>query len=190
MDTCTCYKVFSDAIGFVSQVIRLKNVVLGIRWTTYKRDEWNNGEYKKKHTDEMFDMLTKAGVDKIEGQTINFFIRAHYANRSREHLMDLYEKLNKTNTVTFTLYSDEQYWFKGGLTPLDKDAFSDVIKFLGPENVYLQVSDDVRANLSLHSLSNPRAMINSVPSFVQLNFIWLFSFISMKFAEILVFHQY
>lgn len=197
MDTVDAYPVFPDAIGFVNEVIRLPNVVLGIRWTTRKCLEADTGEYKKANTDNMFDMLQAAGVDRMNGQAINFFIRAHYANRSRENLMDLYQKLNQTNPVTFTIYSDDLYFFKKKctddkpITPLNITAVRDAIMFFGAENVYLQVSDEVRSELHLIGLPNPRATtktINSAPSIVTLNFYAFLGFVAVKFVEIFGFH--
>lgn len=194
MDTCTDYTVFDDAIGFTNQVLRLNNVVLGIRWMTFKRAGFGNFSYDKIHTDKMFDMLKNAKVDKKKGQPINVFIRGHYANRSRENSMDLYKNLNKTNPVTFTLYTDEQYWFNDttnmnnpAITKHNTSELREVIEFLGPENVYLQVSDEIRAKLELRGLSNQRPTINSAPSLVQMKFVSLITFIGVKFVGIFVF---
>lgn len=110
----------------------------------------------------MFKMLKKAEkVDQRIGQPINSFIRGHYANRSRENLMDLYKKLSKSNPVTFTLYTDEQYYRRNqsALTPINIVELRDAIEFLGPQNVYLQVSDEIRADLDLRGLSNSRSTI-------------------------------
>ena len=187
VDTCDIYTVFSDAIGFVKQVTRLNNAVLGIRWTTWKISDPEVGVYKKSNTDKMFGMLQEAGVDKMIGQPINFFIRGHYAYRSRENLLDLYQKLNRTNRVTFTLYSDEQYYEENQTTPLNISEFRDAIEFLGFENVYLQVSDKVRADLGLHNLANLRATINSAPLSIQMHFILMIAFIAVKCVEFFVF---
>lgn len=181
VDRCDQYTVFPDAIGFVKQVTRLNNAVLGIRWTTCKRDDELTGAYDKTHTDKMFNMLQTAEVDKIERQTINFFIRGHYANRSRENLMDLYEKLNRTNTVTFTLYSDEQYQTDDLGIPLNMTEMRDAIQFFGPENVYLQVSDEIRSELNLNRLSNPRDSINGVASLAEVELLTLIMFVVLHF---------
>lgn len=204
MDHCKDYKVFDDAIGFTKQVLRLNNVVLGIRWMTYKRViEHTNPAiiygYFKKNTDEMFELLKNTGVTKKKGQPINLFIRGQYANKSREHLLDLYEKLNKTNPVTFTLYTDEQYWFNDTLNnftinfpvhPENIPALRDFIQFIGPDKVYLQVSNEIRADLDLRGLSNQRPAISSAPGIVQMEFISLIVFIALvgaEFVEIFVF---
>lgn len=190
VDLCYAYQVFDNAIGFTEQVLRLNNAVLGARWMTWKNTAIKEGTYKKSNTDKMYGMLKEAGVDK--GQPINFQIRGHYAYRSRENLMDLYRKLNETNPVTFTLYSDDQYYFiKNALTPPNITEMREVIQFLGPENVYLQVSDEVRADLDLRGLSNPRPRstinVNSAPPFLQLNFLSLIvAFTVVKFVELCV----
>lgn len=151
------HQVFPDPIGYINEVKRLKNVVLGIRWTTHKCDDALTGIYKKSDTDKVLNWLKDAKVDQINGQEVNFFIRSHYANRSRENLMDLYKQLGKNNRVTFTIYSDEQYWFEPKpLTPLDIADVRDAIMFFGAENVHLQVSDQIRADLALYGLPDLR----------------------------------
>lgn len=134
-------------------------------------------------------MLQTAGVDKRKGQPVNFFIRAHYANRSRDDLMDLYKKLNDTNTVTFTLYSDDQYYFKGGLMPLNIQEVKDAIRFFSPEKSYLQVSDEIRAALELNGLSNPRVSINSALTIDQWSLLLLIVFSVVNFVGNFVFHK-
>lgn len=142
----------------------------------------------------MFTLLQEAEIEKRKGQAINFFIRGHYANRSRKHLSSLFEKLSKTNPVTFTLYSDEQYYpdeycddgktFKR--TPANITELRDAIMFFGPENVYIQVSDEVRADLQLYNLPNPRASNKDSASIIQLDLLSLIAFIVLKFVEIFV----
>ena len=200
VDRCRVnYTVFSDAIGFVKQVTRLNNVVLGVRWVTCKRANYKDGSYNKSDIDEMYNLLKEAGVDKMKEQAINILIRGHYANRSRDNLMDLYKKLNETNPVTFTIYTDEQYWFnettddpnkpKRGVTPQNIEDLRAVIRLFGAENIYLQTSDDIRSELDLHGLSNPRALYNSTSSFVYLNFILANMFIAVKLIENFVFDE-
>lgn len=190
IDSCKQYKVFDNAIGFASQVTRLKNAVLGVRWITYRHTHPDQGEYKKTNTDKMFNMLKDAGVIKEKGKPINFFIRGHYANRSRDSLMDLYKKLNETNRVTFTLYSDEEYYTgRGTVTPPNIPEYRDVIEFLGPDKVHLQISDEIRADLDLHGLSNPRSKDKkSAATIVQFNFILLTVFITVKLVENFAFY--
>lgn len=193
-DTCEQYTLYEDVIDFTKQVLRLNSAVLGVRWMTWKYRHPGLGIYNKENTDRMYAKLQEAGVDKRIGLPINFLIRGHYANRSRENLMDLYQKFNKTNPVTFTFYSDEQYYRgKRNVTPLSIPEMRDAIQFLGPENVYLQVSDEVRADLELRSLSNPRprprSTIISAASFVHLNFIpMIIAFTAVKFVELIVFY--
>lgn len=157
---CQYYKVFPDAIGFTKQVMRLKHAVLGVRWTTMKYLEVDEGEYKKEHTDRMFNKLIEAGVNKKKGLPINILIRGHYANRSRENLMDLYKRLSKTNPVSFTLYADEEYMEHPKLTPQRIPVLRDAIEYFGFDKVYLQISENVRADLDLTGISNPRRTIN------------------------------
>lgn len=189
MDKCRSYVTFEDAIGFVTQVLRLKHAVLGIRWTTYKHTRFDQGTYKKENTDEMYAKLKKAKLDEKIGQPINIFIRGHYAYRSRENLLDLYEKLKKTNPVTFTIYTDEQYYFKKDpVTPQNITELREAIQFLGPENVYLQVSDEIRADLDLRGLSNPRPTRSTAPPMVRWNFISLIiASVAVKLFEIFSF---
>lgn len=198
VDRCNIYTVFSDAIGFTEQVKKLDNVVLGVRWTTWKVDEIAQGIYSKAITDKMFEMLKRAGVFEMKRQAINFFIRGHYVHRSLEHLKELWENVNKTNPVTFTIYTDEQYWFGENLIskplfPENITALREAITFLGPENVYLQVSDEIRADLDLdldlRELSNKRSTTTKSAAMLnRMNFISLVPFISVTFIGIFVFH--
>lgn len=191
VDGCSpYYTVFPNAIGFSKQVTRLENVVLSVRWVTCKRAV-EDRSYSKSNTDEMFRLLKEAGVDKIKGQAVNIFIRGHYANRSRDDLMELFKKVNETNPVTFSLYTDEQYWFnetsdtkpKKDLTPPNIPETRAAIEFFGAENIYLQVSYEIRAELDLRRLSNPRASTISVSSVAQLNCFLLIAFVAKQFIE-------
>lgn len=189
------YTVLRDAIGFVEEVTRLKNAVLGIRWTTAKAVDAEKGSYSKENVNTVLGMLQTAGVDKMNGQPINFFIRAHYANRSRENLIELSRKLNKTNRITFTFYSDDQYHtglWSGTYRRRDPNSteFREAILYFGVENVYLQVSEHVRSALELTGLPNPRTTTQSssgAPSSIQLNLFPLIIFVAVEFLGIFVF---
>lgn len=197
LDSCTnLYNVFPDAIGVVQEVGRLQNVVLGIRWASCKCVIHDSTKYTKANTDLVFKMLQEAGIEKMKGQPINFFVRAHLANRSRENLMELYEKLNPTNPVTFTMFSDEQYfpyfWCNQERSAHIKSPniteLRSAIMFFGAENVHLQVSDETRTALNLIGLPNPRATIqstNGAASLVSYNsFLVLVAFMIVKFVYV------
>lgn len=156
MDGCSnLYEVFPDAIGFANEVARLDNVVLGVRWVTCKNYDVATGSYKKENTDAMLKILLDAGVDK-KGLDINILVRGHYANRSRDSLMELYKKLDETNPVTISFYQDDEYKPTGEIFPLNAAELRDAIFFFGPENTFIQVSHDMRNELNLIKLPNSR----------------------------------
>lgn len=157
---------------------------------TYKRvvDVKAQG-YSKEQCDEMLEKLQQAKVFEKKGQAINFFIRGHYVYESREHLLEMFKKVSETNPATFTLYTDEQYWIgehamKNPVTPENITELRETIEFLGPENVYLQVSDEIRQELDLRALSNPRATPNNAPMRVLMNSISLIPLIAVTFVGI------
>lgn len=197
MDGPDTYVVLPDAVEYAKQVSRLPRVVLGVRWATWKCIVEDTG-YTKKSTDDMFRMLHEAEIDK-KNQTINLFIRGNYAHKSLNHLMDLYKKLKETNEVTITLYSDEQYFHeelcdddnpKIPRTEPNIKELREVIDSFGPQNVYLQVSDKIRADLRLYGLKNEYRppYSNAASSFIRLDSVSLILFIVVKFVENFLFH--
>lgn len=192
MDTCgDQLPIFSSATEIFKEIKRLKNVVFGVRWLDCTASCENNGEYKKIHTDEMFNMLKMAGVVAMKGQAVNILIRSHYAYRSRQNLMDLFKKLSQTNPVTITFRTDAQYHPKNGTwDPLNITEFREAILFFGHENVHLQVTDEVWDELEFdNNLPSSRASTSAAQSLLKVNRNLLFMFAApIFFSGILVSH--
>lgn len=185
------HQIFDDKITYIEEVLRLNYVVLSIRWTTHKCAEWDTGEYKLNDTNEAIGWLKDAGVDQKKGQEINFFIRAHYAYRSREALKDLYNQLQKNNPVSFTIYSDDLYWFDPNdpVKPINYTELNEAIDHLGREHVHLQVSDQVRQDLNLPGLPDPRAKTKNASEIVQLSVLsTVLLILILKIIKIIMLH--
>lgn len=153
---------FPEPEKFIEEALKLKRVVLGIRWVTHKCAEWNTGKYEETHTKEAYDLLEKAKVLRMKDQEINFCLRGHYAFRSREALAKLFGKVNTTNPVTVTIYEDEVYWDKQLektynciAEPLITKEVREAINTFGAEHVYLQMGPETNAKLQFTGLDNP-----------------------------------
>lgn len=190
------YLVLPDAKEYAKQVSRLPRVVLGVRWTTFKCTDKEQNEYDEGHTGDVYDKLHEAEIDK-KNQTINLFIRATYAIKNTAHLKNLFQKLKKTNEVTISLYSDDQYHPKiecgtNGTDirkDLDVEQWIKLLTVFGPDNVYLQVSDKIRADLKSHVWDNPtRVPYSNASSFIRLDSVLLILFIVVKFVENFLFY--
>lgn len=160
--------------------------MLSVRWVTCKQALDPTWGYDETVTGAMLTKLQNAKVHENKDQEINLFVRAHYAYKSKENLKKLFDKLHENNPVTFTIYSDEQYWFSGSLTDLKIDELKKAIEFFGFENVYLQVSDKIRDELKLYNLPNKSRKPYSASSISQPSLYLTVAFVAFKFGIIFV----
>lgn len=145
--------IFPEPLHFIQEVLKLKRVVLSIRWVAHKCAWWDKGAYKDENTMDAYKLLEDAKVLQMKDQEINFCLRGHYVHRSREALAKLFGKVNTTNRVTVTIYEDEPYWENEDpnckTTPLITEEVREAIMLFGRENVYLQIGPDTIPELRL-----------------------------------------
>lgn len=169
VDICTdVLDIFPDVNEVFNEIKRLDNVVWGIRWLDCVNGAEMDGIYDKDDTDHMFNMLEKVGATNMTDLELNFFIRSHYVHRSRNNIMDLFNKLKRTNPVSITIRSDEQYHVSPDspdspdtnetIKPTNFSELDEAIAFFGYENVYLQVTDEIRFALKFNKLRNQQRL--------------------------------
>lgn len=154
---------------FIDQIKKLDNVVLSLGWSTIW-DSNSKDVYTKQHTVGMESILSYTELDTPDYKElpINFPINAAYALKSQDVLKSFYDRVKKTNAVSYTLQSN-----KG-----DEVVIADLKKFIqsyGIENIYIDLSKDISSELNLSNSAS--AMLQ----FSLLNLITLFVVVLLRY---------
>ncbi|KAH8413273.1 hypothetical protein KR009_009552, partial [Drosophila setifemur] len=151
-----------DPDRFFAGCNRYKQAVLSIGWTTNWGSSFREGEYTQDQCDAMLETLTENNVTST-GQGITFPVRAGIAANSEEQLHKLVASVNETNDCTLTIWSSNGDY-------VDVAKLRKVIFGFGVERVYLDVPDDLAAELDL---GNPGNGANTIRSLFGFTFVSL-----------------
>jgi hypothetical protein len=149
---------------FLQESKKFPNAVLSTGWTTLWGTDYRNGSYTLEQVTEMINGIKSNQIL----NKITFPVRAGIACQSIETLTNLYESLNPTNSITFTIWSSENDY-------VDVDKLREMIFHFGIDKVYVDVPDALSSQLRLN---NARSM--KPPSFILVAFVTLFAIIVMS----------
>ncbi|KAH8260277.1 hypothetical protein KR026_008801 [Drosophila bipectinata] len=146
-----------DPDRFFAGCNRYKQAVLSIGWTTNWGADFVEGEYTEDHCQAMLDTLTQNNV-LFTGQSITFPVRAGIAANSEEQLHKLVASVNGTNESTLTVWSSAGDY-------VDVDKLRKLILGFGVSRVYLDVPEELSAELDLGNTRNGASTYKSLFGF-------------------------
>lgn len=127
-----------DAQVFFAGTKRLPNATLSTGWTTRWGANFTDGHY----TDEQIDaMINGIKVNAIQND-LTFPVRAGIAGQSLAQLDRLYQSLNGTNPVTFTIWSSAN-------DSVDVEKLRKMIFHFGLDKIYVDVPEQLASQLQL-----------------------------------------
>lgn len=118
---------------------------LSIGWTTSWGCNYTHGEYTQAQVNKMKEVIKDNSVP--HKSPITFPVRAGIAAQSKFTLENLMETINETNAVTLTIWSSEG-------DAVDVDKLRDLIFDVGLDKVYVDVPEDLKAQLRLDDEPN------------------------------------
>lgn len=118
---------------------------LSIGWTTTWGSNYTHGEYTQAQVNKMKEVIKDNSVP--HKSPITFPVRAGIAAQSKFALENLMETINETNAVTLTIWSSEG-------DAVDVDKLRDLIFDVGLDKVYVDVPEDLKAQLRLDDEPN------------------------------------
>lgn len=159
-----------DANKFLTIAKELSNATLSIGWTTKWGAEYKTGMYSEAHVDAMIKVI---GENKINATShpITFPVRAGIAAHSKVTLRRLFDSVNKTNHVTFTIWSSQG-------DNVDIKHLQEFILSFGVDRVYVDVPKEVQEKLNLGEKSK-----NSATSIVQFGLLNVITFMVVVFLR-------
>ncbi|KQS70724.1 protein FAM151B [Drosophila erecta] len=146
-----------DADRFFAGCMRYKQAVLSIGWTTNWGADFRDGEYTQDQCDAMLESLTANNVLST-GQGITFPVRAGIAANSEDQLHRLVAAVNETNNSTLTVWSSAGDY-------VDVEKLRKLIWSFGLDRVYLDVPEELAAQLELGNPGNGASTFKSLFSF-------------------------
>ncbi|KAH8266633.1 hypothetical protein KR018_004793, partial [Drosophila ironensis] len=150
-----------DPDRFFAGCNRYKHALLSIGWTTNWGADFREGQYTQDQCDDMSETLIKNNVTST-GQGITFPVRAGIAANSAEQLHNLVASVNTTSECTLTIWSSAGDY-------VDVEKLRQLIFSFGVERVYLDVPEELAAELNLGNGASP------------LKSLFCFSFVSLCF---------
>lgn len=127
-----------DADIFFNGTKSLHNATLSTGWTTRWGADFTDGAYTEEQVDEMIKGFKTNDVR----NPITFPVRAGIAAQSIKQLDYLYQSLNKTNSVTFTIWSSDDDF-------VDAEKLREMIFHFGLDKVYVDVPAALSERLRL-----------------------------------------
>ncbi|KAH8403143.1 hypothetical protein KR222_005833, partial [Zaprionus bogoriensis] len=158
-----------DPASFFAGCMRYKQAVLSIGWTTNWGADFREGEYTQAQCDDMLRAINDNNVTST-GQAITFPVRAGIAANSAQQLHGLVAAVNGSNPdSTLTIWSSANDYVD--VAQLRKLIFS-----FGLDRVYLDVPEELAAQLDLGNAGNGAGTFNSLVSFSFISLcFWAFS---------------
>lgn len=127
-----------DALAFFKGVKDLKGAILSTGWTTRWGPDFKEGKYTEQQVAEMVNGIKSNNIT----NDITFPVRAGIASQSISELSHLYQSLNETNNVSFTLWSPESDF-------INIDKLREFIVHFGVEKVYVDLPSNISEMLDL-----------------------------------------
>ncbi|XP_070503465.1 protein FAM151B [Chironomus tepperi] len=127
-----------DPDVFLTESNKFPNVTLSTGWTTRWGANFTEGIYTEKQVSDMIDGIRKNQKNKA----ITFPVRAGIAAQSIDTLTHLYQSLNATNLVTFTIWSSEN-------DNVNVENLRKMIFHFGLDKVYVDVPSKLSSQLRL-----------------------------------------
>lgn len=127
-----------DAQIFFNGSKSLPNATLSTGWTTLWGANYTEGSYTMNQVNEMIEGIKSSGVK----NPITFPVRAGIAAQSITQLEHLYNSLNETNLVTFTIWSSITDF-------VDVEKLRKMIFHFGVDKVYVDVDEELSKKLRL-----------------------------------------
>jgi hypothetical protein len=132
-----------DATIFLQESKQFTNATLSTGWTTRWGSDFTEGSYTSGQVTEMI----KGIMDNQVSNPITFPVRAGIAAQSIENLSFLYQSLNSTNYVTFTIWSSAS-------DSVDVEKLRKMIFHFGIDKVFIDVPDHLYTQLRLDDPPN------------------------------------
>lgn len=134
-----------DATIFLQNCKKYTNAVISSGWTTRWGSNFTQGHYTIKQIHEMVEAIETNKLNET-GHLITFPVRAGITANSGPELKSLYHAINKTNSVTFTIWSSKNDY-------VDSGKLENFICSFGTDKIYLDVPEELERQLHL-SCSN------------------------------------
>lgn len=127
-----------DADIFLQESKKFVNATLSTGWTTRWGPDFIEGSYTAEQITKMIDGIKTNQVP----NPITFPVRAGIAAQSIDELNRLYESLNATNYVTFTIWSS-------ATDNVNVEDLRKMIFHFGVDKIYIDVPEDLHNQLRL-----------------------------------------
>lgn len=155
-----------DANTFLNECKKFPDAVLSIGWTTRWGSDFSEGSYTNNQVDKMIQAIQTNQIT----HPITFPIRAGIAANSKEELTRLYQSLNTTNSLSFTIWSSN-----GDFVNVLK--LEDLIFHFGLDIVYLDVPNELSDKLNLGRSNGNESM--KVSYWINLGLLFLYILFTM-----------
>lgn len=134
-----------DAKDFLSGCRQLPNATISPGWTTMLVPLLQKGAYFQPHINEMIETL-EAHKIRNSSHPVTFPVRAALATQSKEVLLNLLDRMNRTDrgSATLTIWSSVE-------DRVNVTALRDLILSVGMDRVYVDVPPKVYNKLNLPS---------------------------------------
>lgn len=146
---------------FLEESKKFPNATLSTGWTTRWGSNFTEGSYTLQQVTDMIDGLKKNGVK----NSITFPVRAGIAAQSIDTLSHLYNALNSSNLITYTIWSSVN-------DSVDVEKLRKMIFYFGLDKIYVDVpenlSNELRLDVDPGNNSNIILRSNTVVALVAL----------------------